>query len=82
MFQIYQIYSLSWSLWTSKDLQEVEEQVDDVQVEVEGGKDVLLRAEAVLVLPPHHDLSVVDQVDRKDQATTSGVTNIGSLAGK
>ena len=65
-----------------EDGEDVEEEADDVQVEVEGGKDVLLRAEAVLVLPPHHDLSVVDQVDRKDQATNSGVTNIGSLAGK
>ena len=60
-----------------EDGEDVEEEVDDVQVEVEGGEDVLLRAEGVLVLPTQHDLRVVDQVEREDQTANRGVTNVG-----
>ena len=64
------------------DHEDVHEELDHVEVYVEGGKDVLLRAEAVLVLPAHHDLSVVDQVEREDQTAHRGVANVGSTAGK
>ena len=46
----------------AEDGEDVHEEVDDVQVEVEGGKDVLLGAEGILVAPPHHQLRVVDDV--------------------
>ena len=39
------------------DHEDVHEEVDDVQVDVEGGEDVLLGAQAVLVLPTHHQLA-------------------------
>lgn len=50
-----------------EDGQDVEEEVDDVQVEVEGGEDVLLGAEGVLVLAAHHELRVVHDVEREHQ---------------
>ena len=61
--------------------EDVEKEVDNVQVDIEGSEDVLLRTEGVLVFPAHHDLSVVDQIEREDEAAHSGVTNIGSSAG-
>ena len=67
-------------LWISKNREEVEEEVDDVQVEVEGREDVLLRTEGVLVFAAQHDLGVVDQVEGEDEAANSGVTNVGSTA--
>jgi len=42
--------------------QDEEEEVDDVQVEVEGCEDVLLRREGVLMLPSHHQLRVKHQI--------------------
>ena len=62
---------------SAKDWEEVEEEVDDVQVKVEGGKDVLLGAEGVLVVAAEHDLGVVDDVQREDNGTHRGVTNLG-----
>ncbi len=47
------------------DGEDEEEQVDDVQVEVEGGEDVLLRGQRVLVLPPEHHLRVEHDVLKK-----------------
>ena len=41
---------------------DAEEHVDDVEVEVEGGEDVLLGRQRVLVLPPQHHLRVEDEV--------------------
>ena len=46
----------------AEDGEEIHEEVDDVQVEVEGGEDVLLGAEGVLVAPAHHQLGVVHDV--------------------
>ena len=48
-----------WSLVAPRrahNHEDVEEEVDDVQVEIEGGEDVLLRADAVLVAAAHHEL--------------------------
>ena len=56
--------------------EDISEEVDDVQVEVEGRKDVLLRAEGVLVLPSHHDLGVVDQVEGEDDAPYGRVDDV------
>ena len=47
---------------TSKYEEDVEEEVDDVQVEVQGGEHVLLGAERVLVAAPNHQLGVVHDV--------------------
>jgi len=49
------------------DHEDVHEEVDDVQVDVEGGEDVLLGAQAVLVLPTHHQLSVINDVKGEDE---------------
>ena len=46
----------------TEDGEEIHEEVDDVQVEVQGGEDVLLGAEGVLVAPAHHQLGVVHDV--------------------
>ena len=60
-----------------EDGEDVEEEADDVQVEVEGGKDVLLRAERVLVLAPEHQLGVVHDVQREDDGPHRKVANLG-----
>ena len=60
-----------------EDGEDVEEEVDDVQVEVEGGEDVFLRAERVLVLAPEHQLGVVHDVQREDDGTHRGVADLG-----
>ena len=65
-----------------KDEEDVEKEVHDVQVDVERSEDVLLRTEGVFVFPPHHDLGVVDQVEREDQAANCGVTNVGRSTGE
>ena len=46
--------------------EDAEEHVDDVEVEVEGGEDVLLGRQRVLVLPPQHHLRVEDEVLPKE----------------
>ena len=60
-----------------EDGQDVEEEVDDVQLEVEGGEDVLLRAERVLVLAPEHQLGVVHKVEGEHQGTGGSVPDHG-----
>ena len=50
------------SVATAKDGEDEEEEVDDVEVEIEGGKDVFLRGNGVLVFAPHHHLSVKHEV--------------------
>ena len=49
--------------------EDISEEVDDVQVEVEGGENVLLGTERVLVFPAHHHLSVVDNVEGEDESS-------------
>ena len=46
----------------AEDGEEIHEEVDDVQVEVQGGEDVLLGTEGVLVTPAYHQLGVVHDV--------------------
>ena len=53
--------------------EDVPEEVDDVQVDVEGGEDVLLRAESVLVFAAHHELCVVHNVQGEDQSSDTAV---------
>ena len=53
--------------------EDVPEEVDDVQVDVEGSKDVFLRAESVLVFAAHHELCVVHNVEREDQRSDTAV---------
>ena len=53
--------------------EDVSEEVDDVQVDVEGGEDVLLWAESVLVLPPHHELGVVHDIEGEDEGSDGSV---------
>jgi len=57
------------------DHEDVHEEVDDVQVDVQGSKDVFLRAEAVLVLSPHHQLGVIDDVEREDEGASAAKAN-------
>lgn len=53
--------------------QNVEKNVDDVQVEVEGGKDVLFRGDGILVLPSQHQLRVEDEIDGEKEGAQRGV---------
>jgi len=48
------------------DLKNVEEEIDDVQVEVERGKDILLGVQRILVIATHHHLGVKDNVEAED----------------
>merc|ERR1712001_610868 len=50
----------------SNDLQNVEEQIDDVEVEVERSKDILLGVQRILVVATHHHLGVEDDVEAED----------------
>ena len=60
----------------------VSEEVDDVQVDVEGCEDVLLRTEGVLVFPAHHELSVVDDVKGEDESSNTAVAQHQPPAGQ
>ena len=60
---------------TSKYEEDVEEEVNDVQVDIEGSEDVFLRAERVGVCPPHHELSVVHKVAGEYQSPGNANTN-------
>ena len=66
-----------WSLvppaWYADYEEDVPEEVDDVQVDVEGGEDVFLRTESVLVFAAHHELSVVDNVEREDESSDTAI---------
>ena len=55
----------------SKDEEDVEKEVHNVQVDVERSEDVLLRTEGVGMLSPHHQLGVVDQVTGEDQSSAN-----------
>ena len=66
----------------SNDAENIHEEVDDVQVEVEGGEHVLLGAERVLVAAPHHQLSVVDDVEAEDDAADARIHKIQSPKNK
>ena len=58
------IFPMTLDLVTSiaNDGKDKEKEVDDVQVEIEGGKDVFFRGQAVFVLPSQHQLGVKHQV--------------------
>ena len=58
----------------------VEEDVDNVQVEIESGKDVLFGWNRVLVLASEHQLSVKDQVDGKEESAERGVDQADCFA--
>ena len=62
----------------SNDAENVHEEVDDVQVEVEGGEHILLGAERVLVAAPHHQLSVVDDVEAEDDTADACIHKVQS----
>lgn len=51
----------------SDDLEDKEKQVDDVEIEVERGKDIFLWVKGVSVATSHHQLSVEDDVTGKDE---------------
>lgn len=59
--------------WSSDDGKDVDEDVDDVQVQVKGGEDVLFRGDGVLVFPAQHQLSVVDEVKGEQKSTDRGI---------
>jgi len=60
---------------SSDNHEDVHEEVDNVQIDVQSGKDVLLGAEGVLVLAPHHQLCVVDNVKREDEGAHRSISN-------
>lgn len=65
----------------SDDGQDIDEQVDYVQVEVESSEDVLLGWQGVLVLTAHHQLSVVDEVEREEKRAERSVHQRYCLTG-
>ena len=65
--------SLLPATWYADYEEDVPEEVDDVQVDVEGGEDVLLRAESVLVFAAHHELCVVHDIQREDQGSDTAI---------
>ena len=63
-------------LLTVKHLQNsenVEEYIDNVQVEVDSRKDVLLRADCVPVISPNHHLGVYHQVGREHKSSEGSI---------
>ena len=62
-------FSLVIAPYCSNNHQDVHEEVDHVQVDVQGGKDVLLGAEGVLVTTAHHQLGVVHDVQGENQGS-------------
>jgi len=64
----------------SDDGQYVHEDVDDVQVEVEGGEDVLLRTDGVLMIATQHQLGIVYQVNGKEHRSEGGIDQSDHLA--
>ena len=82
MYTRNDVYKLSVVYWTAsvfscclENPQDVDEEVDEVKVEVNGGKDVLLRWELV-----HDDVSVKDDEATEEQSTTNGENKLKSLA--
>ena len=56
-WQIWEWKTTSTSFFCcSNDSEDVEENVDDVEVDGDGGEDVLLGGDGVLVVAPHHHL--------------------------
>lgn len=64
----------------SNNTQYVNEDVDDIKVEVQGSKNVLLRRDAVLVFSTHHHLSIIDEIKREEKSSTRCISNVGGLA--
>ena len=62
--------------------QDVSEEVDDVQVDVEGSKDVLLGGDGVLVAPTDHQLNVEHEVETEQQCSQAAVHNVNNLPNK
>lgn len=51
----------------------MDEQIDNIEIEVEDGENVLFRVDGVHVITAHHQLGVVDQIHGKDNGTQSTV---------
>lgn len=64
------------------DGQDVQEQIDYVHVQVEGGEDVLLGGNGVFVIPSHHHLGVVHDVNGEYQSAEGRVHHDHGLAGE
>lgn len=60
--------------------QNVHENVDNVHVQVQRSKDILLWRYGVLVLATHHHLRVVDQVEAEQQSTQGRIDQLHRLA--
>ena len=60
----------------TNDGQDVHEQVDDVKIEIEGSKDILLRTERVLVGATNHQLGIVDDVQTENDAANSSINQV------
>ena len=62
----------------SHNHQDVHEQVDHVQVDVQGGEDVFLGAEGVLVAAAHHQLGVIHDVQGENQGSGRSISDLSS----
>jgi len=57
----------------SNDLQNIKEQSDDIDVQIQCSKDILLRVDRILLLTSHHQLGVHDQIQSEDESTDTSV---------
>ena len=77
-FFVKSIFFLVIAPHGSHNHQDVHEQVDHVQVDVQGGEDVLLGAEGVLVTAAHHKLGVVHDVQGENQGAGRSISDLSS----
>ena len=76
------MFGFLWSLVTPgspNKPEDIQEDVDDVQVESQSSKDILLGRDGVLVVPSHHHLSVVHQVEGEEEGPHSTVHHLHVL---
>ena len=63
----------SCSLGQADNLQDVQEQGDNIDVQIQRSKNVLFRAQRVLLVATHHELCVHDEVQPEDESSETRV---------
>ena len=67
---------ITLSISIAKDLEQLKEQVDDVEVEHDGGKNVVVRTELVPMLAAHDHLRVDDDVEHENGHAEVGANQV------
>lgn len=63
----------------ANDGEDVSEKIDHIQVDVEGGEDVFLRRDGVLVFAADHQLHVEHQVEAEEESAQARVNDVCDL---